>query len=186
MAEQQQVTYQPTIATMTNGGRAAIAASIKKQPLALAWGSGDPAWDATATEDLPPLRERTGLFHEVGRRTCEIVGFALPDEAGDIVVPVSLLPDGTVETARYRRVTEKSPYLYFKVNYDFADAATEVIRELGIFMDGTTLDTLPPGQRYFKPEQVVEPGDLVAIQIVRPPIARSPSTRQVIEFVLPI
>ena len=47
-------------------------------------------------------------------------------------------------------------------------------------------DSLPPGQRYFTPGDLESPGLLVAVQIIRPAINRSPSVRQTIEFVLPI
>lgn len=176
----------PTMATLTICGRAAIAEAIAEKRLWLAWGSGEIAWDGLADGDLPKLANRKSLFNEVGRRACETIGFAEPDDAGDIVVPVALLPDGTVETARYARKSEPTPYLYFNVKYDFADAATETIRELGIFMGGFSLPDLPPGQRYFLPEQIREPGRLLAMQIVRPSILRSPSVRQIISFVLPV
>ena len=52
---------------------------------------------------------------------------------------------------------------------------------------GTTLtEGLPPGQRYFTPAQVQDTGLLMAVQIVTPPINRSPSVRQSVEFVMPI
>ena len=175
-----------TLATLTNSGRAAIAAAIAARRIHLGWGAGEAAWDALEDGDLPSLVKRTELYDEIGRRTVEIFGFVEPDENGEIEVPVGLLPDGAVETARYARRSEETPYLYFRVNFDFADAATATIRELGIFMDTETLDTLPPGLRYFTPDQLVSPGKFLAMQIVRPSILRSPSIRQSIEFVLPI
>ncbi len=72
------------------------------------------------------------------------------------------------------------------MNYDFADAGNAVIRELGIFMDTVTKEGLPPGQLYFTPAELEDPGRLLAAQILRPSILRSPAVRQTIEFVLPI
>ena len=42
------------LATLTKTGRAAIALAISSRPLHLAWGSGDPAWDADGAT-LPSL-----------------------------------------------------------------------------------------------------------------------------------
>jgi len=53
-------------------------------------------------------------------------------------------------------------------------------------MDTELKEDLPPGQRYFTPDNLKSPGLLVAAQIIVPPINRSPSVRQTIEFVLPI
>ena len=83
-------------------------------------------------------------------------------------------------------VTGPSPYLYVRTNYNFEDASNAVIREIGVFMDTELKEDLPPGQRYFTPDNLKSPGLLVAAQIIVPPINRSPSVRQTIEFVLPI
>ena len=173
------------LATLTHTGRAAIALAITARPLHLAWGSGNAAWDAPGA-DLPSLLTATALTNEVGRRTPNRVGFVTPDEAGDIVIPVSAGAEGAVQEARYRQSAEPTPYVYMLVNYDYADASNVVVRELGVFMDTVVKADLPPGQRYFTPADVEEPGLLLAAQIVLPPINRSPSVRQTVEFVLPI
>lgn len=174
------------LATLTKSGRAGIAAAIAARPLHLAWGIGLEEWDALDDEALPSLVEREALFNEIGRRVSSWTGFAEPDDEGGIVVPVGTLPDGSVETARYRQCAEPAPYLFFRVNYDYADASNAVIRELGIFMDTETLPELPAGQMYFSPAELKAPGRLLAAQILRPSILRSPAVRQTIEFVLPI
>ena len=43
------------LTTITNTGRAAMAKAMAARPLFLAWGSGDPSWDAMQKEDLPSL-----------------------------------------------------------------------------------------------------------------------------------
>ena len=48
------------------------------------------------------------------------------------------------------------------------------------------MEGLPPGQQYFAPADIADPGLLLAAQIVLPRINRSPSVRQTVEFVLPI
>lgn len=175
------------LATLTHCGRAAIAKAISARPLHLAWGTGDPAWDVSDAT-LPSLIEATALTHEVGRRTPASIGFVTPDEAGGIVIPVSAGAEGAVQEARYRLVTDGSPtpFLYVRVDYNYADASNVVIREMGLFMDTELMDGLPEGQRYFTPAEISNFGLLLAAQIILPPINRSPSVRQTVEFVMPI
>ena len=173
------------LATLTNSGRAAIAKAISENTLHLAWGTGDPAWDAPDAE-LPSLVEATALVNEVGRHALTRCGFVLPDEAGDIIIPVSGGANDAVQEARYRKSDTPTPYLYIYVQYDYGDASNAVIREYGLFMGTTLTEGLPPGQRYFTPAQVQDTGLLMAVQIVTPPINRSPSVRQSVEFVMPI
>ena len=174
------------LATLTQTGRAAIALAMASRPLHLAWGSGDPAWDAE-NASLPSLATATALVAEVGRRTPTNIGFVTPDEAGDIVIPVSVGAEGAVQEARYRLVAGgPTPYLYVRTAYDYGDASNVIIREMGLFMDTGFVEGLPPGQRYFVPADIKNPGLLLAAQIITPPINRSPSVRQTIEFVLPI
>lgn len=174
-----------TLATLTKTGRAAIAKAILARPLHLAWGTGDEAWDAEEVT-LPSLVEATALTCEVGRRTVSATGFVEPCETGGIVIPVGVKPDGSVEEARYQQVEGPTPYLYVRVNYDFTDANNATIREMGVFMDTETKIGLPAGQQYFTPAELADAGLLMAAQIISPPINRSPSVRQTIEFVLPI
>ncbi len=173
------------LATLTNSGRAAIAKAISEHTLHLAWGAGDPAWDAPGAE-LPSLVDATALVNEVGRHALTRCGFVLPDEAGDIVIPVSAGADDAVREARYRKSDTPTPYLYIYVQYDYGDASNAVIREYGLFMGTTLAEGIPPGQKYFTPGQIQDPGLLMAVQIVTPPINRSPSVRQSVEFVMPI
>lgn len=175
------------LATLTHSGRAAIALALSKRPLHLAWGSGDALWDEPDAT-LPSLIDATGLIHELGRRTPNRIGFVLPDEAGDIIIPVSAGAEGAVQEARYRLVTDgtPTPFLYVQTHYNYADAANSVIREMGLFMDTELVDGLPEGQRYFTPAEIKSPGLLLAVQIITPRINRSPSVRQTVEFVLPI
>lgn len=173
------------LATLTKTGRAAIAAAIANEQLYLAWGTGNDAWD-DAGAVLPSLINATGLVAEVGRRIVSSVGFVTPDDAGGIVIPVSQGASGEVQEARYKPSTTPTPYLYVLTNFDFADAANAVIREMGVFMGGSPVEGLPPGQRYFLPAEIANPGLLLATQIIIPSINRSPSVRQSVEFVLPI
>lgn len=174
-----------SIATLTTAGRAAFALSVSKQALHVALAQGDPAWD---NEDavLPDTVTMTALTNEMGRRVPNIVGFVTPDENGGIVISEGLGADGAAITSRYRMVTEPSPYLYVQVAYDLTDAPTGIIRQMGIFVGCTVKEGLPPGQRFFVPDEIAEPGLLLAVEILQPAIPRNPQVRQAVEFVLPI
>lgn len=174
-----------SLATLTKTGRAAIAKALADHPLHLAWGIGDPAWDDEGV-DIPSLVNATALTAEVGRRKPAAVGFVEPDEQGEIVIPVEQGAGGDVQEMRYRQVDGPTPYLYIRVNFNFGDASNQTIREIGLFMDTETDPDLPPGQGYFVPGEIANPGLLVAAQAVVPPINRSPNVRQTVEFVLPI
>ena len=137
------------LATLTQTGRAAIALAISSRPLHLAWGSGDPTWDADGAT-LPSLVSSTALVNELGRRTPSHIGFVEPDEAGGIIIPVATGSEGAVQEARYRLVTEPTPYLYVQTTYAYSDASNAIIREMGLFMDTEFVEGLPEGQRYFR------------------------------------
>lgn len=158
------------MAILTTSGRTAIAVAIAAQPLHLAWGSGDAAWDETP---VPEPIDATALVQEVGRRAVTLVQFCQPDPEGELVVP----------SGRFTISAEPTQHLYLRFNFDFADAAASLIREAGVFL-GTQVQTgLPEGQRYFAPTDVADPGTLLALERF-PKITRSSSVRQSFEFVL--
>lgn len=175
-----------TLATLTNVGRAAIAKAICAREIAIGWGSGQASWDSMAESALPNLLERTALYAPVGYRKTAAKGYCTPSSNGDIIVPIGQLPDGTVDVTRYAASSTPTPYLYFRANYDFGDASTATIREIGLFMDTVYKSGLPAGQQYYTTAQVQTPGELLSMQILKPVILRSASIRQMIEFVLPI
>lgn len=175
-----------SIATITLAGRAFMASALKAQPLHVAWGSGDPAWDAMQDADLPGLVGATSLVNELGRRLPASVGYVTPDDEGSIIIPVGSDGEGNVAYKRYTQTTEPTAYLYIRCNFDNADASNSVIREMALFGGSRTLENLPPGQQYFTPDQVLDPGFMIAAEIVRPSFERSPSVRESYEFVLPV
>ncbi len=173
------------LAVLTKVGRAALVKAVKERPLFLAWGTGDPAWEVDGAE-LPSLVDASALVAEVGRRIPSLVSFATPDDNGSIVIPKGITPSGEVQEARYAISETPTPYLYVQTAYSFSDAADATIRELAVFMDSVVKADLPPGQQYFLPSEIEEPGLILAAQIFTPAINRSPSVRQVIDFVLPL
>lgn len=160
------------MAVLNTSGRVAVAEALSVRPMHLAWGTGDPAWDETpVAESL----DATGLTNELGRVQASVVGFAEPDEVGEILVP----------TGRFTASNTPTNHLYLRFDFDFSDAADQVIREAGVFLDSTIVNGLPPGQRYFVPAEVSSPGRLLAIEHFAG-VVRSPLVRQQFEMVLTI
>jgi hypothetical protein len=163
------------MAILTTSGRTALAASVAAQPLHLAWGAGSPAWDTTPVAETIGL---TALTAELGRRVVDEIKFVTPDVAGAISVPngrFTALPAG-----------QKSNNLYLRFNFEYLDASTASIREVGVFI-GTIIKpaviTAEPGRRYFAPADLQDPGILLAVQRTAR-IIRSAQTRQAVELVV--
>ena len=160
------------MAVLQDKGRTALARAIAAQSIYLAWGRGLNAWD-----DAPEPEPTTafGLVNEIGRRLVSSIQYVQPDGGGPIE-----LPDGS----RYSTSAQPTKWLHVQWTFDFADAAGEQVRELGIFVGGTVIAGLPPGQRYFPAAQVATPGDLYCLERI-PVFTRNPGVRQVQEYVLP-
>lgn len=158
------------MAILTLSGRAAMAAAIKSNPIHLAWGTGDPAWDTTP---VPEPVDATALVAEVGRRAVTMVSFCSPSPTGEIQVP----------NGQFTLTNEITNNLYFRFNFDFGDAATATIRETAIFIGTQVQNGLPPGLMYFTPDQIKSPGILFVLERF-PAFQRSPSVRQSFEFVV--
>lgn len=158
------------MAILTNSGRTAAAESVKQRPIYLAWGSGSAAWD---TVPVPESVDDVALVAEIGRRLSTSTRFCVPDADGEIVVP----------TGRFRETIESSRHIYIRFNFDFTDAPTSSIREVAVFVGGSTDPALPPGQMYFEPADIVDAGTLLVIERT-PKFDRSPSVRQSFEFVV--
>lgn len=157
---------------LTDSGRAAIAQAIANEQVHLAWGSGDAAWD-----DNPVFEtiDQTALVNEIGRRKASIVGYCTPDDTGDIVTT----------QGRFRESSDPTRYAFFRFTFDYSDAPTAEIRELGVFL-GTQVDpALPPGQMYFLPAEVVDPGTLLLLERIDR-VPRSPNVRATFEQVFTV
>jgi hypothetical protein len=157
------------MATLTKSGRTALAVSLKAQPIHLAWGLGDGLWTDVPEESI----QATSLLNEVGRRIVDEVTFCEGDPNGLLVTP----------TGRFSATTEPTNQLYFHCTFDFEDASTETIRELGIFIGTEVAETCPPGQRYFLPIDVVNPGILLVCENTVP-LIRTAATREAFSFVV--
>lgn len=160
------------MAVLNTSGRIAVAQAIKDRPLFLAWGTGDEAWDEAA---IPESIDAVALENELGRVQVTVTGFATPNPLGIIQVP-----SGNFDISE-----EPTNHLYLRFDYGFDDASDQTIREAGLFMDCVIEEGLPAGQRYFLPDEVVDPGALVALEHFAA-VVRSPLVRQQFEFVLTI
>ncbi|GFU21013.1 uncharacterized protein B3gp29 [Nephila pilipes] len=198
------------VSILTQSGRAAIAASIKEQVIHLAWGSGDANWesshqvekvfvegeiklehypikDGTAipanstvtieyTEDTPPEPIMSKkLLNELGRRTVDEVLFCTGDENGELVTP----------SGRFRPSNVPTNNLFLTFTFDFTDAyaANQVIRELGVMVGTKLKKKVPPGQRYFEPQDIENPGILLVLEHTVP-LIRTAATRETFSFVV--
>jgi len=156
---------------LTTAGRAAIAAAVKAQPLHLAWGPGDGAW-VTPPPENPSA---TSLTNEIGRRLVTSCDFVTPD-------PVA----GTIEVAGaglFSISATPTNRLLITTQFDYADASTSVVRQIGLFMGTQVVAGLPAGQRYFLPAEVQSPGSLVQLEN-RAPIYRTSGTRERFEMLI--
>lgn len=139
---------------LQDAGRTAIATAFAARPLFIAIGRGLPAWDATPQE---APTNATALVDEIGRCRVLDISYVVPDAAGAIVMP---------EGARYSASPGGAPtaWVLLRVTLDYADAAGEQVREMGLYIDGTVDGALPPGQTYFTAAQVTAPGTLYGME----------------------
>lgn len=159
------------MSVLVDSGRAVLAQAIKEQSgIYLAWGTGSEDWgDAPPPEDIGA----TALTNEVGRKALWRSLYVFPSAEGEII-----LPEG-----RYSVSTTPTRHLYLQFLFDFADGVGSTIREFGVFVGTQLQNGLPPGQTYFVPTEVADPGTLLLIKH-RAPIIRSASERHVAEFAL--
>lgn len=156
------------MAILVETGRAAVAASIKAQPIHLAWGTGLVAWDGQKPA------EQTSADHlevELGRRIVTYSSFVEPDTNGQVIV----------SQGRFAETQKASKYLYLRFQFDFADAQQATIRELGIFV-GTTPNAGVTGLDYMNKGEY-SGGQLLVLEYIDK-LVRSSSIRQQFEFVI--
>lgn len=157
-------------AILVDSARVAMAEAIMSRTLHLAWGSGSPSWDATP---VPNSTSETALVAEVGRRAVASAQYCYEDPSGSIQVPTGTFSPSLTSTNS----------IYLRFNFDFSDSPTATIRELGVFVGTVTNPSLPPGQMYFLPSDIVSPGRLLVAERVTA-FTRSANVRQAFEFVI--
>lgn len=154
---------------LTKSGRVVIAESIALRPIHLAWGTGDGAWTTPPAEDA----DAEIVLNEIGRRQATEVSYVVPDVDGDIILP----------TGTFSRSDDPTNHLFVVTNFEFEDAPSSIIRNVGIFVGSTMVGGLPGGQRYFEPAEVATPGRLMHLENIAP-IYRSPAIRENFQIVI--
>lgn len=152
-------------------GRILNAELIAALPIHVAWGTGNPAWDTTP-ETEPD--NTTALVAEVGRRQATQVAFVNEDA------------NGAIETPQGNFTLSETPtrHIYVRVIFAFDEAASDHIRELGVFVGTQTSPGLPAGQRYFTPDQIVNRGRMYLLDRSQS-FERNGSVRPAFEYVFP-
>jgi hypothetical protein len=160
------------MAILTTTGRIAFQSAMSVRSMHLAWGTGDVSWGGS-----PPAEstESVALVAEVGRRAPLQIAFVEPDAEGAVE-----LPGGE----KYSIVEEATRYLMLDFHFAFLDAATDTIREIGIFVDTVTAEGISPSKPYLLPEEVEDPGILLVTENLDLPIVRSEAVRERFTYIL--
>jgi hypothetical protein len=166
------------MAVLATSGRTAMASAILAKTLHLAWGSGLADWDSTPVAESI---DATALTTEIGRALAAVKGYAAPIE------PEAPFQEGefSTPTGRWIESVEPTNNLYLRFDFGYDDAPDATLREAGLFSDTVVVGGLPEGQRYFEPDEVSDPGILIAIEHF-PALQRQALVRQSFEFVLVI
>lgn len=159
------------MSTLTHSGRAAFANALKSREIYFAVGSGMEDWETTPVSESV---QATKLTNEIGRCLVTDVRFVIEDPVSEIITT----------TSRFSYSETQTRHLLLHVVLDFKDASNSVIRETAVFVDAKTDPSLPIGQRFFTPDQVLDIGTLIDIEHVKPSIPRSPSTRETFDHVI--
>ena len=149
-----------------------VSGTITRLPLGAI--ATDALLDITYIQDTP--RESitsTSLMNQVGLRTVDEILFCSGDENGELITP----------SGRFTESRSPTNNLFLKFTFDFEDAANQVIQELGVMVGTEFLTELPPGQRYFTPEQILTPGILLVLEHTVP-LVRTAATRETFTFVV--
>lgn len=162
------------MAVWQDRSRIRFAKKAAAEPIYLAWGRGNPAWDTTTPEEEGT--KRSALIDEIGRAIATSVQYVLPDETGPIK-----MPNGD----RYRISADPTQWLYVRWDFDYADAAGERVREAAVFLGGSVVPGLPPGQTYFTKAQVADPGDIALVEHLKTPIERTDTALEGQDYVIP-
>ena len=157
------------MAILTNTGRSELVRAIHQQPIYMAWGRADGAWETPPAEPL----DGTALQDVIGFRKATQVSFCQPDDDGAI----------EVSSGKFSLTTEQTRHLYLQFRYDFADALGETIREIGVFLNTQVKAGLPAGQVYFPTAEVDQQGKLLLLENYRP-LVRDEGVRESFDFVV--
>ncbi|HHA3594142.1 TPA: hypothetical protein ACODIZ_003669 [Salmonella enterica subsp. enterica serovar Newport] len=161
-------------AILVGSGRAAVAKAIKEQPLYLAWGTGLQSWDGLAIRPSENA-SATELIAETGRRLVTQTMYVIEDNGGKI----------QVSTGKFTESATPTNFLYLRFAYEFLDGQSDTIRELGVFVGGTTIprDQSVSKNDYYLPSEVTSKGQLLVSEYIDK-LQRGPQIKQQFEFVI--
>lgn len=142
--------------------RILIAQLLMDQPLTIAVGTGDPAWDSLpppATDDdlaklLSEMSQQTALANCIGFTRVRSKSFVMPDENGTVV-----MSDGT----KWTKTDDPTNAFLVEGQLDLADATGVTLRENGIYAGTEFEASVLPGQMYIPLADVTTLGTLVEL-----------------------
>ena len=166
---------------MPTAGHTALAELAKAQPLHVAWGPGDGAWQEgeVPDEDIDAI----GLIAELGRRLPTRVEYCEPltgDDYDDEDPAYVKVPN----KGWYHVVAEPTRYLLIVAQFQYEEEPTATIRQSAVFMGTQIVDGLPAGQRYFTPDQIQSAGRMLQLQNLPKPLPRDSEYRTRLTHVL--
>ena len=147
-------------AVLQESGNIALAKAFAARAVHIARAKGDPAQDALSLAQIVAgtPSNANGVIAEFDRRLAQ-VSFVVPDAAG----AVRVFDAATNLTTRYSISAQPTSMLWVRAVFGNAESMGEPMREVGVFIGGTTDPALPPGQQHFTPTQVTDPGDCYLI-----------------------
>lgn len=148
----------------------AVAQAVKAAGVWVAWGNGDPGWDAAP---VPEPVDASALVAERGRRRSSVIDYVVPDASGDIVLPQGSFSISPTPTNQ----------LYIRTNFAATEEVGQSIREAAVFIGTTLVGGLPVGQDYFVPANIATPGTMLILERFAK-INRTSSFSVALEFVL--
>lgn len=140
------------MAVLTYSARTVLAQYILSRTLHLAIGTGKESWD---TKLEPAEYEATKLIHEVGRKSLTRSLFVVENDHGEIDMPSG---------RRFSASDVPTRFIYLHFMFDYGEGIAVPIREVGVFSDTKIKSGLPETQSYFTPDQIQNPGTLIAVE----------------------
>lgn len=163
---------------MTEAGHIAIAAAMKNMSFYLGVGGlpdDYPNKWAVTDKEIPPFDPNsTELILPFGYKKAQRVVYVVEDNINGSIV---------FEDKRYSESQEPTSHLYIEFLLDTDEVVDKVIYQLGLFINLQPNPSLPPGQLFFTPDQVVDTGILYIGENVKP-IYKQSGVKEIYSLVL--
>jgi hypothetical protein len=89
-----------------------------------------------------------------------------------------------VPSGKFSPSATPTKFLYLRFAFDFVDSPSAIIREVAVFVGTVAKPSVPVGQDYLVPSEVLTAGQLLVVERISPKLERSSSVRQQFEFVI--